>query len=37
VINNIGTLYRLRYGLLMPLVALGIAGLIKLLENKCAE
>jgi hypothetical protein len=34
VITNVGTLYRMRYGLLMPIVALGIAGFIKLLEIK---
>lgn len=37
VINNIGTLYRLRYGMLMLLVAMGIAGFIALREKRCAE
>jgi len=34
IINNIGTLCRFRYGLLMTIVALGVAGFIKLLEVK---
>lgn len=31
---NIGTLYRLRYGFLMTLVALGCAGTLKFLDNR---
>ncbi|MEN6348212.1 MAG: hypothetical protein ABFD08_02290 [Syntrophomonas sp.] len=34
VIPNIGSLYRTRYGFMMILVALGIAGFIKLIENR---
>ena len=37
IINNVGTLYRMRYGMLMILVALGMAGFIKLIKNKCVE
>ena len=33
VICNIGTLYRMRYGYIMILMALGIAGFIKLYEE----
>lgn len=33
VVCNIGTLYRVRYGYIMTLVALGIAGFITLLER----
>jgi len=39
VVNNVGTLYRMRYGLLMLIVALGMAGFVQFLEvrrKKCA-
>jgi hypothetical protein len=40
VITNMGTFYRVRYGPLMVIVGLGMAGFIKILElrvKKCAE
>jgi len=34
VIPNIGSLYRTRYGFMMLFIALGVAGFIKLIENR---
>lgn len=33
VVINIGTLYRIRYGFIMPFVAFGVLGLISFIEN----